>query len=156
MGVQTEEEMSAIRAMQIVTKLWVSERKSDRDRDGCRVSLTFFSCKEYGSCGKKQEPPVQVSNRHPTLYSCLQELLKRLQEKHGKCAEALTKKAAADAPDSISVITSARIIAAHVSTIKTLLSSSIAGSTEWRRMRQDSRSKSGRRTLTHHGHLSLC
>jgi len=27
----------------------------------------------------------------------LQELLKRLQEKHGKCVEALTKKAAADA-----------------------------------------------------------
>jgi hypothetical protein len=50
---------------------------------------------------------------------------------------------------------SARIIGAHASTIKTLLSSSSAGSTEWRRMRQDSRSKSGRRTLTHHGHLSL-
>ena len=97
MGVQIEEEMSAIRAMQIVTKLWVSVRKSDRDRDGCRVSLTCFSCKEYGSCGKKQEPPVQVSSRHPTLHACLQELLKRLQEKHGKCAEALTNKAAADA-----------------------------------------------------------
>jgi hypothetical protein len=27
----------------------------------------------------------------------LQELLKRLQEKHGKCAEALTQKAVADA-----------------------------------------------------------
>ncbi len=77
MGVQIEEEMSAIRAMQIVTKLWVSVRKSDRDRDGCRVSLTCFSCKEYGSCGKKQEPPVQVSSRHPTLHACLQELLKR-------------------------------------------------------------------------------
>jgi hypothetical protein len=42
MGVQIEEEMSAIRAMQIVTKLWVSVRKSDRDRDGCRVSLTWL------------------------------------------------------------------------------------------------------------------
>ncbi len=39
MGVQIEEEMSAIREMQIVTKLWVSVWKSDRDRDGCRVSL---------------------------------------------------------------------------------------------------------------------
>jgi hypothetical protein len=37
-----------------------------------------------------------------------------------------------------------------------LLSSSSGGSTDWRRMRQDSRSKSGRRTLTHHGHLWLC
>jgi hypothetical protein len=39
---------------------------------------------------------------------------------------------------------------------KTLLSSSRGGSTEWRRMCQDSRSKSGCRTLTHHGHLWLC
>jgi hypothetical protein len=31
--------------------------------------------------------------------------------------------------------------------------SSNNGSTEWRRMCQDSRSKSGHRTLTHHGHL---
>ncbi len=31
------------------------------------------------------------------MRACLQELLKRLQEKHGKCAEALTNKAAADA-----------------------------------------------------------
>jgi hypothetical protein len=51
---------------------------------------------------------------------------------------------------------SARIIGAHASTIKILLSSSSADSTEWRRMRQDSRSKSGRRTLTHHDHLCLC
>ncbi len=57
---------------------------------------------------------------------------------------------------SISVIDSARIIGTHSSTIKTLLSSSSAGSTEWTRMSQDSRSKSGRRTLTHHGHLWLC
>ncbi len=64
-GVQIEEEMSVIRAMQIVTKLWVSVRKSDRDRDGCRVSLTCFSWKEYDSCGKKQEPSVQVSISTP-------------------------------------------------------------------------------------------
>jgi hypothetical protein len=31
------------------------------------------------------------------MRACLQELLKRLEEKHGKCAEALTNKAAADA-----------------------------------------------------------
>ena len=63
------------------------------------------SCEEYGSCGKKQEPPVQVSSRHPTLHACLQELLKRLQEKHGKCAEALTQKAAADAQAAAAVHT---------------------------------------------------
>jgi hypothetical protein len=127
------------------------------------------SCEEYGSCGKKQEPPVQDSRRHLTLHACLQELLKRLQEKHGKCTEALTNKVAADAkvaaavhtPNvfqammSISIIGSVRIIGGHASTIKTLLSSSSGGSTEWRRIRQDSRSKSGRRTLTHHDHLWL-
>jgi hypothetical protein len=31
------------------------------------------------------------------MRACLEELLKRLQEKHGKCVEALTNKAAADA-----------------------------------------------------------
>jgi hypothetical protein len=38
---------------------------------------------------------------------------------------------------SISIIASARIMGAHACTIKTLLSSSRAGSTEWRRMCQD-------------------
>ena len=37
-SVQIEEEIRDIRVMQIVTKLWVAVRKSDRD--GCRVSLT--------------------------------------------------------------------------------------------------------------------
>ena len=37
-----------------------------------------------------------------------------------------------------------------------VLSSSSGDSTEWRRMCQDSRSKSGHRTLTHHVHLWLC
>ena len=51
----------------------------------------------------KSQSPVQVSSRHPTLHACLQELLKRLQEKHGKCAEALTNKAAADAQAAAAV-----------------------------------------------------
>jgi hypothetical protein len=56
---------------------------------------------------------------------------------------------------SISILTSVRIIGEHTPTIKTLFSSSRGDSTEWRKMCQDSRSKSGRRTLTHHGHLWL-
>jgi hypothetical protein len=43
----------------------------------------------------------------------------------------------------------------HVSTKENVLSSSNGDSTEWRWMRQDSRSKSGLRTLTHHGQLWL-
>jgi hypothetical protein len=186
------------------------------------------------------------------MRACLQELRKRLEENHGKCAESLTKKAAVDAQtvvdvsahtpnvmqvmmmfqqtqhrskatedrakpgsakgkalatvaktfplakpcvwgcvearsqwsteedthrrpgitgcvslviqvmtqvvrrSSISRIGSGRITGAPASTQETVVSSSNGGSTEWRRMCQDSRSKSGRRTLTHHGHLWVC
>jgi hypothetical protein len=62
-------------------------------------------------CVKKQESPVQISTRNPTELACLQELLKRLQDRHVDCAEALTKKAASDAqvaatvsPDTPSVM----------------------------------------------------
>jgi hypothetical protein len=37
------------------------------------------------------------------MRACLQELLKRLEENHGNCAEALTKKAAADADSAATV-----------------------------------------------------
>ncbi len=56
-----------------------------------------------GSCGKKQEPPVEVSSVHPTELACLQELLKRLQDRHVNCAEAVAKKAAADAASAATV-----------------------------------------------------
>ena len=75
----------------IVTKLWVSVRKSDRD--GCRVSLTYFTCGEHDICGKKQETSVQVSIRHPTLFVWLQELWKWLKDRHHVgCSEDLDKK----------------------------------------------------------------
>jgi hypothetical protein len=69
------------------------------------IGFRYPSSEEYGRCGKKQDPPVQVSSRHPTLHACLQELRKRLQEKHGKYAEALTKKAATDAQAAAAVHT---------------------------------------------------
>jgi hypothetical protein len=64
---------------------------------GWGVSLRFSTCEEYDNCGKKQEPPVQVSSVHPTELACLQELLKRLQDRHVEYAQAVAKKAAADA-----------------------------------------------------------
>ena len=70
---------------------------------GYGVTLRCSSCEEYGSCGKKQEPPVQVSSVHPTELACLQELLKRLQDRHVDCAEAVAKKAAADAASAATV-----------------------------------------------------
>jgi hypothetical protein len=103
--VQSEEDMMrTIRTLPFVTKLsTVSARNSHGH--GYRVSLRYPSCEEYGTCGKKQEPPVQVSGGHPTLHACLQELPKRLQEKHGKCAESLTKKATSDAQAAAAVHT---------------------------------------------------
>jgi hypothetical protein len=83
--VQIEEVERSIRALPFVTKLSPVGARNSHGH-GYRVSLRCPSSEEYGSCGKKQEPPVQVSSRNPTLHACLQELLKRLQEKHGKCA----------------------------------------------------------------------
>ena len=71
--------------------------------DGWGVSLRCSACEEYDRCGKKQESPVQISSRHPTELAYLQELLKRLQDRHVDCAEALTKKTASDAQTAASV-----------------------------------------------------
>ena len=94
--VQIEELERTIRALPFVTKLSPVGARNSHGH-GYRVSLRCFACEEYGSCGKKQEPPVQVSSRNPTELACLQELLKRLQDRHVDCAEAVAKKAAIDA-----------------------------------------------------------
>ncbi len=70
---------------------------------GWGVSLTCSVCEEYDSCGKKQEPPVQVSSVHPTELACLEELLKRLQDRHVDYVESVPKKAAADADSADTV-----------------------------------------------------
>ena len=91
--VQMEEEERAIRAMPFVTTLSFVRAVKGK-AEGWRVTLTCFACREYNSCGKKQETSVHISGERPTLLTCLQELRKRLEEHHGNCAEALTKKAA--------------------------------------------------------------
>jgi hypothetical protein len=65
--------------------------------DGWGVSLRCSACEEYDTCGKKQEPPVQVSSVHPTQISFLQELIKRLKDRHVEYVQAVAKKADADA-----------------------------------------------------------
>ncbi len=57
----------------------------------------------YVSCHKKQEPAVLLSSTHRTELACLQELLKRLQDRHVECAEAVAKKGAADATSAAAV-----------------------------------------------------
>ena len=101
-SVQIEEIKCAIRALPFVTKL-SPVRAHKSHGAGWGVSLTCSACEEYDSCGKKQEPPVQVSSVHPTELACLQELLKRLQDRHVDCAEAVVKKAAADAVSAATV-----------------------------------------------------
>jgi hypothetical protein len=73
-SVQIEEIKCAITALPFVTKL-SPVRAHKRHGDGWGVSLTCSTCEEYDSCGKKQEPPVQVSSVHPTELAYLQELL---------------------------------------------------------------------------------
>jgi hypothetical protein len=65
-----------------------------------------LACEEYVICGKKQVPPVEVSIRYTTEVVCFQELLKRLQDRHGECSQPVTKaeKAAADAPNVMQVM----------------------------------------------------
>ena len=65
---------------------------------GWGVSSRCFSCEEYDNCGKKQETPVQVSNRYPTELVCSKELLKRLQDRHVECGEDVAKKTVDDTP----------------------------------------------------------
>jgi hypothetical protein len=82
--------------MPIVTTLSFVRAVKGKAR-GVRVTLTCYNCREYGSCAQPQETPIHLSKERTTMRACLQEMLKRLQEKHGKCAEALTNKAAANA-----------------------------------------------------------
>jgi hypothetical protein len=93
--VQIEEVKCAIRKLSFVTVL--SPVRADKDKGrGYGDTLRCSSSEEYGSCGKKQEPPVQVSSVYPTEFACLDEILNRLQDRHDNCAEAVAKKDAAD------------------------------------------------------------
>ena len=79
MLVQIEEVKRTIRALPFVTKLSPVDAHKDKAA-GWGVCLTCYSCP--GSCGKRQEPPVQFSRDRKTELACLQELLKRLQDRH--------------------------------------------------------------------------
>ena len=100
-------EERAIRAMPIVTTLSFVRAVKDKAR-GVRVTLTCYNCREYGSCEKPQEAPIHLSKQRTTMRACLQELRKRLEENHGKCAEALTaadaQAATAVSPDAPNVL----------------------------------------------------
>ena len=64
--VQMEEEKRAIRAIPFVTTLSFVRAVKGK-AEGWRVTLTCFACREYDSCGKKQEVSVHLSGERPTL-----------------------------------------------------------------------------------------
>ncbi len=111
-GLDTVEgtEERVIRAMSIVTTLSYVRVVKDKVR-GVRVTLTCYNCREYDSCEKPQEAPIHLSKERTTMRTCLHELIKRLEENHGNCDEALTKKAASD---SVSGATSGSALASHL------------------------------------------
>jgi hypothetical protein len=89
-----------IRALLFVTKL----SRVDAHKDKATGWGDTLKCASYpGCCGKKQEPPVQLSRDRKSEVVCLQELLKRLQDRHVDCAEDLAEKAAADAVSTVIV-----------------------------------------------------
>ena len=62
MLLQIEEVMCAIRALTFVTKVSPVGARNSHGH-GYQVSLRCPSCEEYGSCGKKQEPPgMRIDN----------------------------------------------------------------------------------------------
>ena len=102
MFVQIEGAKCDIRKLSYVTKL-SPVRAVNGMGPGWQASLSCYGCQEYGSCPKKQEPAVRLSRVHPTELACLQELLKRLQDRHVECAQAVAKQAAADAQAAAAV-----------------------------------------------------
>jgi len=101
--VQMQHEMRAIEELVFVTKLSFVPAHKDKAQ-GFRATLSCALCRWYDSCGKGQEQAVQLSRERTTLLACLQELRKRLQDRHGfRCAEAVAKKAAADAVSDATV-----------------------------------------------------
>jgi hypothetical protein len=97
---ETEEVKCAIRALLFVTKLSPVDVHKDKEA-GWGATLKCGSCPDC--CGKRQETPVQLSRDRKTELACLQELLRRLQDRHVDCAEAVAKKAAADAASADTV-----------------------------------------------------
>jgi hypothetical protein len=95
--------MRDIEELVFVTKLSFVPVHKDK-AEGFPATLSYALCRWYDSCGKRQEQAFQLSRERTTLLTSLQELRKRLQDRHGfRCAEAVAKKAAADAASAVVV-----------------------------------------------------
>jgi hypothetical protein len=83
-----------------VTKLSRVDAHKDKEA-GWGTTLNCASCP--GCCGKKQEPPVQLSRDLKSELAYLQDLLKRLQDRHDNSTQSLTEKDSADAASTATV-----------------------------------------------------
>jgi hypothetical protein len=132
---QIEEVNRNIWALPFVSKLSpVGGRNSHGD--GCQVSLRYPASEEYGNCGKKQKPPVQVFSVHPTEFACLEELLKRLQHRHVDCTEAVTKKADVDSASSSVSPDTPDVMQAMIQIQQAKSRAEVANKISWRRRRK--------------------
>jgi hypothetical protein len=76
----------------VVRDNFVTRTCSQGQGQGYGACLTCYRCKQHDNCGKKQETPVHVSGEHPTEFACLKEMLKRLQDRHVECAQAVANR----------------------------------------------------------------
>ena len=79
---QMEEEVRVIEALPAVREL-LQLPASSNVKTGYQAMLWCHAGREHGGCGKRLEPPVFVTQSRTTLLACLQELRKRLGQRHG-------------------------------------------------------------------------
>jgi hypothetical protein len=83
-----------------------------------------------------QEAPVQLSRDRKTELVCLQEFLKRLQDRHVDCAEAVAKKAASDAASATTVSPDTPSVLQAMMQLRQAKSRAEAANKPWRRRRR--------------------
>eukprot|EP00966_Prymnesium_polylepis_P055631 1286640-Prymnesium_polylepis.2 len=83
-----DEEVLLIEALPVVRSLMQLGAVASKG-GGFQASLWCHAGRETeGSCGKKQEPPVHMSQSRTTLLDCLRELRGRLETRHANCIPA--------------------------------------------------------------------
>jgi hypothetical protein len=94
--VEIEEVNRAIRTLLFVTKLSPADTHKDKTVWwGATLKMRLLTWR-----GKRQEAQVQLSRDRKTELAFLQELIKRLKDRHVDCVETVVKKATANAVSS--------------------------------------------------------
>ena len=91
-----EEEVRTIEALPAVRELLQLDASKSKEA-GFQAMLWCYAGRECGGCGKRHEPPVFLTGSRTTRLGCLQELRKRLVERHSGCVAAAEAARAAEA-----------------------------------------------------------